>query len=253
MPSESSQSKLPHDAIAVYKCDPALTAPWDQDGGRADSAKINDSAEVDATECPVIYQNKPSRLLLLPLELRLAIWQLVLPHTMPHHPENNPWEGTFWRLGHTALLATCHQIYEEGMQIMYSESVFHLTVERGARLYFSYINADESLIANKRIEFSEFVHASRIRYWHVDIPYLDRFMGGIFYGTKTEAEMNAHREGYIETFAQAVTKSTFVPRVRVKIGKFLKRWTYTEVDGISYLEPLRVLSRQGLINYEASY
>ena len=63
----------------------------------------------------------------LPLELRDAIYHLVLPYTttvLEHLSPNRMNRSIFWQKGHTAIMRTCKSIYKETSRILYQANDF---------------------------------------------------------------------------------------------------------------------------------
>lgn len=98
-------------------------------------------------------------LLSLPFEIREKIYREILPFTIskPNRINNT----SVWRLGDTALLATCRRIYEERMSFMNGENVFTLAVESARTVFItSYVSRHDKMPQRLVYDFYEYLRVA---------------------------------------------------------------------------------------------
>ena len=109
--------------ISVYGYDHQMLAITPDSGPTlaADCYESNDSVVASLNQSPCNSEAFP--LLRLPIELRVKILELVLPHTI-----DTGTRGIAWVRGHCALLATSRRLFNEGIRIMYGMNTFAIDV-----------------------------------------------------------------------------------------------------------------------------
>ncbi|CAF9927501.1 MAG: hypothetical protein HETSPECPRED_006593 [Heterodermia speciosa] len=109
--------------ISVYGYDHQMLAITPDSGPTlaADCYESNGSVVVSLDQSPC--NSKAFPLLRLPIELRVKILELVLPHTI-----DTGTRGIAWVRGYCAILATSRRLFNEGIRIMYCMNTFAIDV-----------------------------------------------------------------------------------------------------------------------------
>jgi hypothetical protein len=175
------------DSIAVYGYDPRMlvaSMPKDQD-------IFNQTPTPDksrAAESPGQITGE-SRLLNLPVELRTAIFEGVLPSTFDAGRK-----GIVWRRGNLAILSTNRQLYKEAISILYSHNVFVIDVIFDCCTFFyqyrnSFIPTRKpfylsALVSKRALAFPEYLaprNIALIRRLCIRVHHVDSYVGMVKY------------------------------------------------------------------------
>lgn len=161
--------------ISVYGYDASMLA-----GSNATSPQERDELQNTDMACRPGGGSRGFPLLELPCESRAQILSYVLPSTV--HDET----GTriVWIRGATGLLATNHQIYNEGIELMYSKSTFliHIHYDQIEFVYQFRSSLQQGLVPTRRFDFLKmFPHRIRhlMKHFVIRVKPTDSYTGMI--------------------------------------------------------------------------
>ena len=121
-------------------------------------------------------------ILALPLEIRQQIYSFLLPRTVI--APNKHASGLVWQRGNIALLATCKQIHDEAIAIIYGDNTFNPNITNdGINLRYSWL-LPSGLTPSCTKKFLEYFGEARIKMMRrlvVQVTAVDSYLGMIKY------------------------------------------------------------------------
>lgn len=122
---------------------------------------------------------KPSRLMALPLEIRLQIYAYLLPHTEVVWTIYGK-RATVWRQGNITLLMVSRQMSAEAADVMYGNASFVVEVDFDNIVFRPRIMCKSGTMSPKTPPFLDTVRADnmrRIRRLAISIQHVDGYLG----------------------------------------------------------------------------
>ena len=229
--------------ISVYGYDPSMLL------ANTSALTANCSVESLAESEPYDVHSKQDtacHILQLPVELRLKIIGLVLPYTV-----DTGTRGIAWIRGHSALLATCRLLYDEGIRFMYGSNPFVIDVVWDKVSFAYQWLLSNGLIPKRTLAFPSKIaprNVSQIRQLFVRIHHVDNYTGMV----KHNFGGPGLREG-LRLQLEQLCKTTFqdMHEIRHLTIHFQNDSHTTSVDQ-QILKPLLKLTKTRTINFSGT-